>query len=70
MNYVPVESSNIAAVAYDKATLTLGIRFKSGGEYEYFCVQPNVHAAMMSAASVGKFFAGNIKGTYECRKVS
>ena len=30
MNYVSVDSSTVDAVAYDEASSTLGVRFKSG----------------------------------------
>jgi hypothetical protein len=61
MNYEPVKSSNLSEIAYDQATSTLGVRFKSGGEYEYANVPEQVYQALISAPSVGSYFDAHIK---------
>lgn len=61
--WVPVQSSNIAAVAYSNKG-TLGVRFISGKSHLYDGVPADVHKAMMAAPSIGKFFAAEIKGKY------
>jgi len=70
MDYVRVESSHIQAVAYDDSTMTLGIRFKDGGDYHYDGVPERVYAGLMSARSVGGYFDRHVKrGGYRCRKI-
>lgn len=67
MNMVPVESTSIAAVGYDRAKLRLAVRFNSGATYTYSGVQPDVHAALMAAQSIGRFFQDNIRGVFETK---
>lgn len=69
MNYTPVQSSNIDAVAFDAATSTLGVRFKNGGTYHYADVPQSVYDEFLAASSIGKFFFAHIKGKYTCEKV-
>lgn len=49
-------SSNIHFVAYDAATQTLEITFKSGGRYRYHHVSPLEHQRFMSSRSLGKAY--------------
>ncbi|WP_419877687.1 KTSC domain-containing protein [Brevibacillus centrosporus] len=69
MNFVPVSSSNLSAVAYDAATQTLYIRFRSSGTYAYFNVPATVHQALMNAGSHGEYHAAFIKNRYSYRRV-
>jgi KTSC domain len=61
MNYVSVSSSNIAAVAYEPETSTLGIRFHHGGEYHYLGVPEEIFVGLQSASSVGSYFDQYVK---------
>jgi KTSC domain len=61
MNYVSVSSSNIAAIAYEPETSTLGVRFLNGGEYHYFAVPEGVFLGLQSASSVGSYFDQYVK---------
>jgi hypothetical protein len=71
MIWQTVESSQIESVGYEAETETLGIRFKPtrkqeaakepGSEYHYSFVPEDVHAALVTAASVGGWFAQHIK---------
>lgn len=56
-----VTSSNIASVGYDATTQTLEVEFTSGKVYQYANVPAKTHSELMSADSVGSFFAANIK---------
>lgn len=49
-------SSNIAEVAYDAATQSMEITFKSGGRYRYHNVSPLEHSKFMESKSLGKTF--------------
>lgn len=65
----PVSSSNIATVGYDSGTGTLEIEFHSGGIYQYYDVPGAEHDALVSAPSIGGYFARNIKNKYQWRQV-
>jgi len=64
-----VESSNIAAVGYDSETETLQIRFHSGKTYQFYGVPDNLFEGLLTAESVGKYFAANVRGQYEYKKL-
>ena len=60
----PVSSSNIKAIGYDPSTLRLRVEFLNGSTYIYSGVPEAVWSDFSSAASVGSYFAKNIKGKY------
>jgi len=60
MERIPVKSSNVASVGYDEQTNILEIAFRSGAIYQYPGVEPQTHAKLLSADSVGKFINQNI----------
>lgn len=62
MNMQPVDSSNIESVGYENDTLA--VKFKSGKTYTYPGVPAELHAQMLQAESVGKFFLSKIKPHY------
>lgn len=71
MNYERVTSSNIAAIAYDDGSNTLGVKFNGGGEYHYFAVPRAVFDAFRGASSKGNFFDSEIKKKpYRYQKIS
>jgi len=61
MNYVMLNSSNIAAVAYEELTKTLGVRFHSGTEYEYANVPISIFSGIRSAVSPGSYFDQHVR---------
>jgi hypothetical protein len=65
---IPVRSSVIAAVGYDRETAVLEVEFRSGDLYRYFAVPPSVHAALMEADSPGAYFNKNISDHYPTRQ--
>jgi len=69
INRIPVSSSNLHSVGYDSTTETLEIEFHSGGIYQYFGVPSSIHDALMSASSLGGYFAANIKNNYRWQKM-
>lgn len=76
MERLPVNSSQIASIGYDPGTKTLEVEFKSFNKdkpasvYQYDDVEPETHAALTSADSIGKHFGAHIKaGGYKYRKV-
>lgn len=55
MDWTPVESSNVAAVAYDADARKLSVRFRAGGTYHYHDVPANVHEELLNAPSAGSY---------------
>jgi hypothetical protein len=68
-DFIDVESSNIAAIAFDGDSHTLRVRFVSGDVWEYDDVSQQKHKGLMGAASVGKYFNSQIRGSHPGRKV-
>lgn len=61
MNMTPVESSNIAAIGHNPQTSILHVQFKGGKTYEYKNVNTELFQQLLTAESIGSFFAKNIK---------
>jgi hypothetical protein len=64
MKPVPVDSSTLAAVAYDPARATLRIEFRDRAVYDYFRVPAEVHQALLHASSKGRYFNHAIRGRF------
>jgi hypothetical protein len=64
-----VESSNIAAVGYNKPTKTLRIEFTNGSVYDYAGVSPQQHEALMGSESKGQFLNMAIKSQFPYTRV-
>jgi KTSC domain len=64
MNRTIVESTSLAAVAYDDARELLRLEFRSRAIYQYFDVPPAVHQALLQAPSKGSYFNRIIRGRY------
>lgn len=62
MHRIPVESSMIDSIGYEKSVLE--VRFCNGGLYQYLDVPESVLAALMRAPSKGRFFNQQIRGRY------
>jgi hypothetical protein len=61
MEYQAVSSTSVAAVAYDVASSTLGVRFLKGGEYHYYGVPQEVHEGIFGSSSVGSYIDQYVK---------
>ena len=55
LNWVPLRSSNVAAVAYSDDFARLYVRFKSGHRYAYERVPKAIFEAFKYAPSAGQF---------------
>jgi KTSC domain len=64
MHRVPVESSSIDSIGYEKNVLE--VRFRNGGLYQYFDVPEQMLALLVQAESKGSFFNRHIRGAYPC----
>lgn len=60
-DYQSVSSSPLTALAYDRSTLTLGVRFPRGSEYLYFFVPETVYLELRAAHSIGRYFNSHIR---------
>jgi hypothetical protein len=69
MQRFPVQSTNLKTVGYDPKTTTLEIEFQDGNVYQYFDVPETLHKELMQAASHGKFFSSQIKGSFRYAKL-
>jgi hypothetical protein len=64
MNVITVESSTLAALAYDDGREILQLEFRSGRKYQYFGVPATVCDGLLRASSKGKYFNEVIRGHF------
>ncbi len=69
MTMTKVKSSNIDAIGYDPATLTMRIQFRGGKVRQYTGVPTESHQSFLHSESVGAHFAAHIRGRYDGRPV-
>lgn len=65
---IPVASSNIASVGYDKEAHILEIAFHHGAIYQYVDVPEKVYEELMSSPSQGAYFMNEIKNKFKYQK--
>ncbi|MEV7346278.1 KTSC domain-containing protein [Streptomyces sp. NPDC093544] len=70
MLHEQVRSSHVRSVGYSQQERVLEIAFHGGGVYRYDDVPADMHAALMTASSVGGFLARYVKGRYVYRRIS
>lgn len=64
MNVITVESTTLAAVAYDGFRGILRLEFRSRAVYSYFGVPRLVYEALLAAPSKGSYFNHAIRGVF------
>lgn len=67
---VPVESSVMSWVRYDRSRRSLRICFKSGNIYEYGSFPPDLFRDFLHAESKGRFFGKVIRPEFPYRKIT
>ena len=67
---VVVESSCIAAMAFNPNEHVLTLEFRNGLAYEYFGVPSSLYAALLSADSKGAFITRVIRGQFSFRRLT
>jgi hypothetical protein len=67
MERIPVESSSIASVGYDKVTCELELEYRNGRTYRYLLVPPAAYRLLLRAASVGEYVNRVIKPRFEAK---
>ncbi len=65
---IPVASSNIASVGYDKEARILEIEFHHGAIYQYVDVPEKVYDELMSSPSQGAYFMHELKDKFKYQK--
>ena len=68
MVWMDVLSSNISSISY--CDQTLFVQFKRGAVYRYFGVPAKQFEGLRAADSVGQYFCREIKGIYECERLT
>jgi hypothetical protein len=61
---VPVSSSSVAALGYDRSSSVLEVEFTSGRAYRYFDVPEIVYHGLVRARSIGQFLNERIRDRY------
>jgi hypothetical protein len=65
----PVTSTTIVEIGYDQPSLTLEVRFRNGGIYQYFDIPKQEYESLLGAASIGEYLNLHIKGKYRYARV-
>lgn len=69
LDWQPVVSSNLAAVAYSPDFARMYIRFISGDVYAYLDIPESVYQGLLAAGSKGKYLHRHVKGAFGYVKV-
>lgn len=69
MYRIPVNSSNIKSIGYDKSTATLEVEFTSLDVYQYFNVPEFLCQQFLQASSHEQFLNDYIRYNYRYQKV-
>lgn len=65
-----VSSSNIDDIEYDEKSETMSVTFNNGHTYQLFNVPKGVYERLISAGSIGAYYANNIKGRYSTSRIN
>jgi hypothetical protein len=60
------DSSHIAAAGYDHGQQVMRVEFKSGKQYDYHGVTPEIYGAFLEAPSQGEYHAKVIRPSCPC----
>ena len=63
------DSSQIDEVCYDITALKLRVSFNTGASYVYHKVPASVFGELVSALSIGKFFAKYVRDQYTTERI-
>ena len=69
MKRVPLESSNLRAIAYLYEEQILEIEFHHSGVYQFYRVPVAVFFELLNADSAGRYFNEEVKGHFRFRKI-
>lgn len=66
---IPVKSSNLDWIGYDKDSKELYVGFKNGSEYVYYDVPESVFEEFKTAGSFGRYHAIKIKYNFKYKRL-
>jgi KTSC domain len=69
MERKPINSEKIKSVGYDERNRILEIEFRDGSIKQYANVSREIQRKMMSASSIGSFFADHIEEEFSAKRV-
>ena len=69
MDWAPLESSVLTAVAYSHDEHSLYLEFRSGAIYRYFDFPLHQYDEFLAADSKGRYFSLHIRDRYRCQQV-
>jgi len=69
IEHVPVRSSNIISVGYDKDSCILEVKFNGGGLYRYHEVPKNIYEGINAVDSVGRYFFQNVRDKFRTERI-
>ena len=70
MEWQPLDSKMLAAVAYAPETRTLYLRFRSGEIYRYFDFPEAQYQEFLHAESRGRYFLSHIRGRFRYQRIA
>src|SRR5262249_61856297 len=70
MRVTTLQSTTLATVIYDEAREVLQLEFLSRALYQYLGVPREVHEALLSAPSKGRYFNKPIRGRFPFARIS
>ena len=70
MQRIPVESTTLAALAYDRSRQQLELEFHNGSVYHYRGVPERTYQELSQAPSKGQYFNRNIRGQFPTSQAS
>jgi hypothetical protein len=70
MRRAPLESSLLAAAAYDSERRLLEVEFHTGELYRYFNLPPHCYQELLQAHSKGRYFNANIRNQFPYQRLS
>lgn len=69
MDRLPVKSSKISSIGYDKNNHTLEVEFLEGGVFQYYKVPSDMYRKLIHAKSIGSYLATYITDLYNSKKI-
>jgi hypothetical protein len=69
MRRVPVRSTTLRSIGYDRGARLLEAEFRSGRVYAYDAVPPELWLSFLATRSKGRFFNLLIRDRFRCREV-
>lgn len=66
---LPVSSSNVEAIGFDKDERAIYVRFLSGGLYRYLDCDEKLYSSMLEALSMGRFVNKYLKSSKTFEKL-